>query len=84
MQIRPSSELRNNYKEISEIAKTTREPIVLTVNGRGDTVLVDYDVYEELRAQIQILQDINAAEADIREGRIVDINELKKSLAEIK
>ena len=36
--IRPSSDLRNKYNEISTVLKTGDEACIMTVNGRGDTV----------------------------------------------
>ena len=43
-EIRPSSDLRNKYKEISSICKEKKKPVFITVNGRGDTVLLDIEV----------------------------------------
>lgn len=43
--IKPSSDLRNNYNEVSQLCRTTREPVFLTRNGRGDTVIMDIDTY---------------------------------------
>ena len=38
--IRPSSDLRNHYAEISRTCREERRPTIFTVNGRGDTVLL--------------------------------------------
>ena len=45
MTILPSASLRNQYSEISERCKATGEPIYLTKNGDGDTIVV-YDVVD--------------------------------------
>ena len=42
-EIRPSSDLRNKYKEIASICKEKKKPVFITVNGRGDTVLLDIE-----------------------------------------
>lgn len=46
-QIRPISDLRNNFAEISRAVHETREPVVLTKNGYGDMVVMSYDEYEK-------------------------------------
>ena len=43
--IRPSSDLRNKYNEISTVLKTGDEACIMTVNGRGDTVCMGYETY---------------------------------------
>ena len=36
--IRPSADLRNHYNEISRQCREDNEAVIITVNGRGDTV----------------------------------------------
>ena len=36
--IRPSADLRNHYNEISKQCREKNEAVIITVNGRGDTV----------------------------------------------
>ncbi len=43
----PSTDLRNRFSEVEELARTSREPIYLTKNGRGSLVLMDIDAFEE-------------------------------------
>ncbi len=40
--IRPSSDLRNKYPEISKSLQLKDEAAIITVNGRGDTVSLGY------------------------------------------
>ena len=46
--IRPSSDLRNNYNEISEFCHQYNEPVFLTKNGKGDLVVLSNAEYERL------------------------------------
>ena len=39
--IKSSSELRQNYNRIAEICRTKKQPVFLTRNGAGDTVIID-------------------------------------------
>ena len=38
--IRPSSDLRNNYNEISEFCHRYNEPVYITKNGAGDLAVM--------------------------------------------
>ena len=40
--IRPSADLRSHYSDISKLCKENREAVIITVNGRGDTVSLSY------------------------------------------
>ena len=78
--IRPSADLRNRYKEISELCKTTQQPVYITVNGRQDTAIIDSDVLDELYQTIKLMQEINQGIADVNAGRTMSIEEAKKKL----
>lgn len=78
--IRPSADLENKYKEISELCKTTGQPIYITVNGRVDTAIVDPNVLDELYKTIALAQGINLGISDINAGKIMSIEDAKKKL----
>lgn len=78
--IRPSADLRNKYKEISELCKTTQQPIYITVNGKEDTALIDSDVLDELYRTIDLMQKINQGISDVNAGRVLSIEEARKKL----
>jgi prevent-host-death family protein len=44
-QIRPISDLRNKFTEISRIVHEDKEPVFLTKNGFGDMVVMSLDDY---------------------------------------
>lgn len=46
--IRPSSDLRNRYNEISDFCHKYNEPVFITKNGSGDLVVMSNDEYERL------------------------------------
>ena len=46
--IRPISDLRNNFAEISRVVHDSSEPVFLTKNGYGDMVVMSVDLYEKL------------------------------------
>jgi PHD/YefM family antitoxin component YafN of YafNO toxin-antitoxin module len=70
--IRPSSDIRNHYQEISNQAKTERIPIYITVNGVGDTVVLNQQVYEEIVAELDLLRLLAEGESDRVQQRVHD------------
>lgn len=57
--ILPIADLRNKAKEVLE--QVRQQPIVITQKGRPRAVLVDYDAYNELIEQVEILEDTRDA-----------------------
>jgi prevent-host-death family protein len=47
MKIKASSALRNKYPEISEYVHETNEPVFITKNGEGDTVLISMSLFDK-------------------------------------
>ena len=78
--IRPSADLRNHYKEISELCKLTNEPIYITVNGREDTVMVSSELLNELYHTIEVIKKINKGLDDVANGRVMSLEEAKNKL----
>ena len=52
--IRPSADLRNHYNEISKQCKENKEAVIITVNGRGDTVSLSYEEYKNIWKNIKV------------------------------
>ena len=53
--IRPSADLRNHYNEISKQCREGKEAVIITVNGRGDTVSLSYEEYKNMKSRIVVL-----------------------------
>lgn len=66
--IRPSSDLRNHYNEISDFCNTYHEPVFITRNGTGDLVVLSNAEYERLCGQHELHrlldEGLEAARAD--------------------
>lgn len=82
--IRPSAELRNKYNEISNLCKETREPVYITVNGHGDTVLLSLEQFNQMQAELELLKMLSEAEDDVRNNRVAPIentfNDIRKKI----
>lgn len=60
--IRPVSDLRNSFAEISRFVHETKEPVFLTKNGYGDMVVLSMEAYEELQIESEIYNKLKEAE----------------------
>ena len=82
--IRPSADLRNKYNEISKQCKETREAVIITVNGRGDTAVLGLQDYKQMKAELELLRTLAEAEEDVQNGRVApmqeSIDDLRESL----
>lgn len=65
--IRPISDLRNNFAEISKIVRETSEPVFLTKNGYGEMVVMSYDAYERLNFKSEVYHKLKEAEMEAAE-----------------
>ena len=62
MIIKPSTALRNEYAEISRVAKETGEPIYLTKNGEGDLVVMSLAAFEKKQRLLELREKLLEAE----------------------
>ncbi|HRX17180.1 MAG: type II toxin-antitoxin system Phd/YefM family antitoxin [Syntrophomonadaceae bacterium] len=66
LQIRPVSDLRNNFADISKIVHETARPVFLTKNGYGDMVVMSFEAYEKLQFESEIYFKLKEAEMQAR------------------
>ncbi len=81
--IRPSADLRNHYNEISKQCKENNEAVIITVNGRGDTVSMSYDDYKNMKSRLELLEILAEADDDVRNERIAPIEDTFNNLRSI-
>lgn len=62
--VRPVSDLRNKFAEISEDVHESGRPVVLTRNGRGDMVVMSIESFEELSFHSEVLAALRDAERE--------------------
>ena len=78
--IRSVSELKRDTKKIFQHLHETGRPVVVTVKGRPDVILLDAAVYEKRLAEINLARLLSEGEADIRGGRIRPAREAVKDI----
>ena len=62
--IRPVSDLRNNFAEISRQVHETEKPVFLTKNGFGDMVVMSMEAFENLQFESEVYFKLQAAEKE--------------------
>ena len=67
--IRPSSDLRNKYNEISTFCNTYNEPVFITKNGTGDLVVLSNAQYEKLCGKHELHRLLDEGLTAMREGK---------------
>ncbi|QTQ14719.1 type II toxin-antitoxin system Phd/YefM family antitoxin [Treponema parvum] len=60
--IRPVSDLRNNFTDISEIIHKTQQPVFLTKNGYADMVVMSMELFEDMQFESEIYYKLQEAE----------------------
>ena len=67
--IRSVTDLKRHTLEILDHLHASGRPVILTVNGRADSVLLDVRVYEKVLQAANLAKLIAPAEQDVESGR---------------
>ena len=67
--IRPSSDIRNCYNEISDYCKKTSEPVFITKNGASDLVVLSNELFDKLTARLELHRLLDEGIADMYSGK---------------
>jgi len=67
--IRSITDLKRNTNAVLDQIHKTKRPVILTVNGKAEAVLVDAKEYEKITNAFNLLKLLAPAEEDIKEGR---------------
>ena len=62
--IRPVSDLRNNFADISKTVHETAKPVFLTKNGYGDMVVMSMEAFENLQFESEVYFRLREAERE--------------------
>jgi prevent-host-death family protein len=62
--IRPVSDLRNNFAEISKIVHETAQPVFLTKNGYGDMVVLSIEAFQNMQFESEVYFKLLEAERE--------------------
>ncbi|MCL2565298.1 MAG: type II toxin-antitoxin system Phd/YefM family antitoxin [Defluviitaleaceae bacterium] len=62
--IRPVSDLRNNFAEISKIVHETAQPVFLTKNGYGNMVVLSMEAFQKMQFESEVYFKLLEAERE--------------------
>ena len=84
MNIRPSAKIRQNYNEIANLCRSSKEPVYLTKNGEGDLVVMDIEAFTRREKMLTLREELLSVEEDRLAGRTgCGIDELDSFLSDI-
>lgn len=81
--IRPSSDLRNNYNEISTICHQTKSPVYITKNGAGDLAVMSIELYELLTDKYMLYKELEKGIKSLEDGQTYSDKEVYEELDKI-
>jgi len=76
--IKSSTDLRNNYNEISSFCHESREPVYITKNGQGDLAVMSIEIYEVLSGKLDLYRDKGRTAVEAGEKR--QLHEVMKDI----
>ena len=74
--IRPSSDLRNKYNEISDFCHKYSEPVYITKNGQGDLAVMSIETFERIIGKFELYKLLNEGINDIRNNRVLSAEDV--------
>ena len=81
--IKPSSELRNNYNEISTLCHESNEPVYITKNGSGDLAVMSIETYEYLTDKYMLYSELEKGMKSLKNGKKYSAKEVYEELDKI-
>ncbi len=71
--IRSITDLKRNTNSVLEQINKTKRPVVLTVNGKAEAVLLGANEYEKIANAFNLLKLLMSAEEDIKNKRYKEV-----------
>jgi len=83
--IRPVSDLRNNFAEISKTVQETAQPVFLTKNGYGSMVVLSMEAFQNMQFESEVYFKLleaerEAAHTDTRYSSKDVLNAMKEAI----
>jgi len=78
--IKSSTDLRNNYNDISTFCHESHEPVFITKNGQGDLAVMSIETYEALSGKLELYRLLDEGRAAIKAGKKRPLKEVMKEI----
>jgi len=69
--IEPVTVLKTRSAELIRRARETRQPVIITQNGKATAVLQDVESYQRQRQALLLLKYVALGERDLRDGSVL-------------
>jgi prevent-host-death family protein len=80
--IRPVTYLKSKAADLLKQINDTHRPVIITQNGEPRAVIQDPQSFEDMRNAIGILKLISMGEEDIKEGNVLEQENIFKNVEE--
>jgi PHD/YefM family antitoxin component YafN of YafNO toxin-antitoxin module len=81
--IKSSTDLHNNYNEISTFCHENREPVFITKNGQGDLVVMNIETYEALSGKLELYRLLDEGRAAVKAENRRPLQEVMKDIKQV-
>ncbi len=81
--IKSSTELRNNYNDISTFCHESREPVFITKNGQGDLAVMSIETYEVLNGKLELYRLLDEGRTAVKAGKKRPLQEVMKDIKRV-
>jgi len=78
--IKSSTELRNNYNEISTFCHESREPVFITKNGQGDLAVMSIEVFDQFNSRFELYRMLDEGRAAVKAGRKRPLSDVMRDI----
>lgn len=80
--IKSVTSLKTHAREVLQQLHQTGRPVIITVNGKPDAVLIDAAEYERMQQALSLAGLLAQGEADVRAGRTRPAKDFLRELAD--
>ncbi len=81
--IEPVTILKTKSSQLIRKARLTKQPIVITQNGKPSAVLLDIESYQRQKDALLLMKFILQGEEDYRKGRVVSHAKAQSHIASL-
>lgn len=74
--VQPISYLKTNTSDVVKQVQETREPVLITVNGKVQAVIQDPLSYQKMHDQLMMLRVLAHGQKQIEDGKVTDHHDL--------
>ena len=78
--IKSSTDLRNNYNDISKFCRESREPVFITKNGQGDLAVMSIETYEVLSGKLELYRLLDEGRSAVKAGKKRPLHKVMKDI----